>query len=210
MIKITNNSESSVYIRISSQSGSDTEDHEISPGSSYSWQRTSGDYCLGLSYKGGCNDSESTAIISSPCEAEIDSTSLLRSYGMHLPYSSASFNPTRYSPSLGTNEISSIEIRNNYPMAIYVRVGGDDGEGLKYIPNGDSGIFYRKGGAKYNLQVVFNESDPALNQQSKIYTVFPPCVYMFVESSESGMEGVIELRDEYGNYVSSGWKKFDS
>jgi hypothetical protein len=207
MITIHNNFKDKVCIRVSNQSGSDTEEHVISSFYSFSWEREAGDYCIGVKLYDSSNP-ESIATISSPCEAEIEPTSHLRCDGMFLPYNTLlSFKPTRFDPLLKSNEKSCIEIRNNYPSGIYVRIGGDlEGDGLKYIEKGDQAVFYRLGGMKYDLQVVFNESDPNLYLESQIYSVFPPCVYQFREMSEPGMEGVIVLIDEYGSYVTTGVK----
>jgi hypothetical protein len=208
MITISNNFEDNVYIRISNESGSDTEEQEIAPGSSYSWERAAGDYCVGVRLRNPSYP-EAIATISSPCEAYIDSTSLLNSDGMTHAYGGGSFKSTRFDPLLKSNEKSCVEIRNNYPSGIYVRISGDDqGEGLKYIASGDDGIFYRLGGRKYDCQVVFNVADPNLNSESQIYSVFPPNVYQFKESQESGMEGVIEFYDAQGSHVSSGWRYY--
>jgi hypothetical protein len=207
MITITNNFKDKVCIRVSNQSGSDTEEQVISSFSSFSWEREDGDYFIGVKLYNSSNP-ESIATISSPCLAEIEPTSQLRCGEMFLPYNNLlSFKPTRFDPLLKSNEKSCIEIRNNYPSGIYVRIGGDlEDDGLKYIEKGDTAVFYRLGGEKYDLQVVFNESDPYLYAESQIYSVFPPCVYQFRASSEPGMEDVIVLIDNYGSYVTNGWK----
>jgi hypothetical protein len=134
MITITNNFNNNECIRVSNQSGCDTEEQVISPSSSFSLERENGDYCIGVKLYNSSNP-KSIATISSPCEANIDPSSLLKCGLIILPYNTLLiFKPTRFDPLLKSNEKSCIEIRNNYPSGIYVRIGGDlEDDGLKYI-----------------------------------------------------------------------------